>query len=152
MEKKVLNEINRISELMGTNMILSENTSAVRFFRKFIRNSSDDVLRQVVKSTDNLSDDAIRKLRGSLDGASDDVLEAFIRQIDYSKLGKAIIDNGLMGSNFTNQLDLFADFIIQNPDVVLDAVEEQFSGTDEERNKEVAEAFSNIMKEMEGEL
>lgn len=40
----------------------------------------------------------------------------------------------------------------QNPDVVLDAVEEQFSGTDEERNKEVAEAFSNIMKEMEGEL
>jgi len=116
MEKKVLNEINRISELMGTNMILFENTSAVKFFRRFIRSSSDDVLRQVVKSTDNLSDDAIRKLRGSLDGASDDVLEAFIRQIDYSKLGKAIIDNGLMGSNFTNQLDLFADFIIQNPE------------------------------------
>ena len=40
----------------------------------------------------------------------------------------------------------------QNSDVVLDAVEEQFTGTDEERNKEVAEAFSNIMKEMEGEL
>lgn len=116
MEKKVLNEINRISELMGTKMIISEQpTSAARWFRKMIRNSSDDVLRQVVKSTDNLSDDAIRKLRGSLDGASDDVIEAFIRQVDYRKLGKSIIDNGLMGSNFTNQLDLFADYLLQNP-------------------------------------
>ena len=40
----------------------------------------------------------------------------------------------------------------QNSDVLLDAIEDQFSGTDEERNKEIAEAFSNIMKEMEGEL
>lgn len=101
MNKKLINEIDRINQLM----LINEQPAAIvnvgkklastadDFIKKFIKSDLDNVARQEVDAV------ATRVRRGalqSLDELADDELRILLKHLDYKKLGTYLFENGLL--------------------------------------------------------
>lgn len=106
MDKKLINEIKRINQLMLINeqptplITVGRKlaTTADDFIKKFIKSDLDDVAKQEVDAI------ATRVRRGalqSLDELADDELRILLKHVDYSKMAKQLFDNGLLISRNT---------------------------------------------------
>ena len=123
MKKNLINEIHRISKLMGSKSLVSEQ--AVPKFLKSLLNLSDDITKKVLKSSDIVSDDVLRKAKAG-EPLSDDAVELLLRNFDFNRLAKTIIDNQLMGNQYLNKIDDIIEIIKKNPDqtnVILNRVD-----------------------------
>lgn len=128
MKKNLINEIHRISELIGSKSLISEQ--AVPKFLKSLLNVSDDIIKKVLKSSDTVSDDVLRKAKAG-ETLSDEAVELLLRNIDFNQLAKIIIDEGLMGSQYLNKIDDTIMIIKQNPDqinIILNKVDNVIDG------------------------
>lgn len=112
MEKEIINEIRRISELM----VLSENaqTELITWLRKFIQND-EQLVRQSLSKTDDDITKAIKKLANN-ENIDDKLLYKLLRNIQWSKIAKYMIDNGKLGSEFVSDLNKAIKMIHTNPD------------------------------------
>ena len=113
MENKILNEINRIGNLMGNENILSEQI-VPKILKKFFSVLDDDAARQVLKATDNSQDDLIRKLRAG-DSLSDDAMELLLKVIDYDLLAKNLVDQKLLGDRLNANIEKIITVLKENP-------------------------------------
>jgi len=115
MNKKLINEIDRINQLM----LINEQPAAIvnvgkklastadDFIKKFIKSDLDNVARQEVDAV------ATRVRRGalqSLDELADDELRILLKHLDYKKLGTYLFENGLLISR--NAIDTNTQRII----------------------------------------
>lgn len=158
MKKNLINEINRISELMGGKPLLSEQ--AVPKFLKTLLNLGDDVIKKVIKSTDEVSDDVLRRAKAG-QPLSDEAVELLLRNIDFDKFAKIIIDNQMMGSQYMDVIDMVIEQIKKNPDqlnVILAKVDSSIDklpfladGPDELIKSLKSETRDRIMREVSPE-
>ena len=133
MERKLLNEIGRIADLMSVKTILTEQPIVGKILKGLFGNIDDDVARQLLKTTDNSADDLIRKIRNG-EELSDDVLELLYRKIDYVELAKILIDNKVLGSKFDSELQRLLNVLKDDPkkkDGVLNAFDAYFDALDD---------------------
>lgn len=114
MKNKILNEIHRISTLMGNENILSEQI-APKILKKFFSVLDDDAARQVLKATDNSQDDLIRKLRAG-ESLSDDAMELLLKVIDYDLLAKNLVDQKLLGDRLNANIEKIITVLKENPE------------------------------------
>ena len=123
MKKNLINEIHRISKLMGSKSLVSEQI--IPKFLKSLLTLSDDITKKVLKSSDIVSDDVLRKAKAG-EPLSDDAVELLLRNFDFNRLAKTIIDNQLMGNQYLNKIDDIIEIIKKNPDqtnVILNRVD-----------------------------
>jgi len=113
MKNKILNEIHRISTLMGNENILSEQI-VPKILKKFFSVLDDDAARQVLKATDNSQDDLIRKLRAG-ESLSDDAMELLLKVIDYDLLAKNLVDQKLLGDRLNVNIEKIITVLKENP-------------------------------------
>lgn len=113
MENKILNEINRIGNLMGSENILSEQI-VPKVLQKFFSVLDDDIARKVLRTTDSSQDDIIRRLRSG-DTLSDDAMELLLRVIDYDLLAKTLVDQKLLGDRVNANIDKIINVLKENP-------------------------------------
>jgi len=112
MNKQIISEITRISTLMGTKPLITEQPIPKAV--KSLLNLSDDIVKKFYKTGDNVSDDLLRKVRNG-ESLSDEAIELLLRNIDFKKLSKILIDNNNLGSNFNSFIDSIALKISNNP-------------------------------------
>lgn len=133
MERKLLNEIERIADLMSVKTILTEQPIVAKILRGMFKSVDDDAARQLLKTTDNSADDLIRKIRNG-ENLSDDALELLYRKIDYTDLAKTLLDNKALGSKFDGELQRLLNVLKDDPskkDAVLDGLNKYFDGLSE---------------------
>jgi len=133
MERKLLNEIERIADLMSVKTILTEQPIVAKILRGMFKSADDDVARKILKTTDNSADDLIRKIRNG-ENLSDDALELLYRKIDYTDLAKTLLDNKALGSKFDGEFQRLLNVLKDDPskkDVVLDGLNKYFDGLSE---------------------
>lgn len=128
MERKLLNEIERIADLMSVKTILTEQPIVAKILNGLFKSADDDVARKILKTTDNSADDLIRKIRNG-ENLSDDALELLYRKIDYTDLSKTLLDNKALGSKFDSELQRLLNALKDDPskkDAVLDGLNKYF--------------------------
>jgi len=113
MKNKILNEIHRINNLMGGEVILSEQM-VPKMLKRLFGVLDDDVARKVLKSTDSSQDDLIRKLKAG-ETLSDDAMEILLRVIDYDLLAKTLVDQKLLGDRLNANIDKIINVLNDNP-------------------------------------
>jgi hypothetical protein len=112
MNKQIINEITRISTLMGVKPLITEQ--AIPKAVKSLLSLSDDIVKKFYKVGNNVTDNLLRKVRNG-ESLSDDAIELLLRNIDFAKLSKILIDNKSLGTNFDNFIDSTAVKISNNP-------------------------------------
>lgn len=113
MKNKILNEIRRISNLMGNESILSEQI-VPKVLKRFFSVLDDDAARKVLKATDNSQDDLIRRLRAG-ETLSDDAMEILLKVIDYDLLAKNLVDQKLLGDRLNANIEKIINVLKENP-------------------------------------
>lgn len=118
MKKNLINEINRISELMGGKPLLTEQ-AAVKFL-KGIYNVSDDVIKSFMKKFDSEIDDAVKVVKNAdattARNVVNDAIEVLIRNIDFPKLANIMLDQKMLGTAWDGQIDNIITFLKANPE------------------------------------
>lgn len=160
MERKLLNEISRIADLMSVKRILTEQPIVGKLLKKVFGTVDDDAARKLLKTTDDSADDLINKIRNG-DQISDDSLELLYRKIDYVELCKTLLDNKALGSNFDNQLKRLLNVVEENPnkkDEILNAFDTYFDALDDTEGytpelidglkKEVSDRVESVAKQI----
>jgi uncharacterized protein YaaW (UPF0174 family) len=96
MEREIINEIRRISELM----VLSENTQTnlVNWVRKFIQND-EQMVRQSLRKTDEEINKVIKKLSNN-ENIDDKLLYKFLKNMLFSKTVVYYLCKKLIHVNF----------------------------------------------------
>ena len=112
MNKQIISEVSRISTLMGVKPLITEQPIPKAV--KSLLSLSDDIVKKFYKTGDNVSDDLLRKVRNG-ESLSDEAIELLLRNIDFKKLSKILIDNNNLGSNFNSFIDSIALKISNNP-------------------------------------
>jgi hypothetical protein len=112
MNKQIISEITRISTLMGVKPLITEQPIPKAV--KSLLNLSDDIVKKFYKTGDSVTDDLLRKVRNG-ESLSDEAIELLLRNIDFKKLSKILIDNNNLGSNFNSFIDSIALKISNNP-------------------------------------
>jgi len=133
MDRKVLNEIGRITDLMSVRTILTEQPIVSKLLKGVLKNIDDDAARQLLKTTDDSADDLIKKIRNG-EALEDDALELLYRQIDYVDLAKTLLDSKALGSKFDSELQRLLNVLKDDPnkkDKVLDAFDKYFDALDD---------------------
>lgn len=113
MENKLLNEIRRIGNLMGNNILLSEQ-AIPQILKKLFSQLDDKAARKVIGATDNTQDDFIRKLRSG-QKLDKDALEFLFRVIDYDLLAKNLINTDEIGDILKPNIEKVINTINENP-------------------------------------
>lgn len=118
MKKNLINEINRISELMGGKPLLFEQ--AIPKILKPLLNLGDDVIKSFMKNFDSEVDDAVRVIKNAdattARNVVDDAVEVLVRNIDFPKLVNIMLDQKMLGTAWDSQIDRIITFLKANPE------------------------------------
>ena len=108
MNKKILNEVSRINNIMGNEPVILEQATAVRLLQKLFSNVDAKSLKRIVKSSDDDIKNIIEKIKKG-DDVSDNQMSKLFKVIDFSLMAKKLIENKAFSSAFNNKID---DFIV----------------------------------------
>lgn len=104
MDKKLINELNRINSIMDTKPLLFEQMGVVRLFKSIFSAMDDKTIRNIVKSGD---DEVISSIDNLKKGRSitDDAMEKLILSVDIDLLSKKLLDDRVLSEEFHLQVD-----------------------------------------------
>jgi hypothetical protein len=105
MNKKILNEINRINSIMGGENILSEQAATATMLKKIFTSLDSKSLSKILKSANDDVIESINKLKKG-ESISDRSMSRLFKSVDFDLLSKKLMDNkDVFGYEFHNQID-----------------------------------------------
>lgn len=117
MEKKLINEINRVSELMDIKPLILEQP--IPKFIKGLLNISDEIIKSTPKKVGNEVDNAIKTLKNADNIADqkviDDAVNVIIKNVDFMDgLAKLLIKKKMLGSSWDDNIERIVELINKN--------------------------------------
>lgn len=113
MEKKLILEISRLHQLMGTKSLLLENP-VPKFLKKLFITLGDDIVSTSSKILDSEIDAGISKLKKG-ETVADDVIEKILMNLKFNNIAEIILDKKLLGSDFDLKIIQAIDYLKNNP-------------------------------------
>jgi hypothetical protein len=126
MEKNIILEIKRISELM----VISENAQTeFALWLKNLVKSDEQLIKNSLSTVDRESTKAINKILNN-ENIDDILLNKLIKNINWGKIATNIIDNKVLGSEFAKQLESAVTIVAKNPEKETQMLNKFYTGID----------------------